>query len=263
MNEQLRGGTAAVAEMAAPADGAPSAGQSAPSAGQSAPSAGQGAPSAGQGPPSTGQGTPSTGQGTPGHDAHHEARRHDTRARIQRVAVELFAEQGYDKTSLREIAERLDVTKAALYYHFKSKEDIVRSLVEDYMGQVDALIAWAKMQPRTPETRGEILSRYVQIVADGSDVFRMLHHNQAAVNSLAGAKERGSVFRERMTGLVEAITEPEADLQERLRATMALGSVSIGWMFFSDQVKDRGELCAAVLDIARDLAKAAPETNPE
>src|SRR5579875_1483443 len=168
----------------------------------------------------------------PGDGAAEARSRRDTRARIQQVAVELFTEHGYDATSLREIAERLDVTKAALYYHFKSKEDIVRSLVEDYMGQVDALIAWAKMQPRTPETRGEILRKYVQIVADGSDVFRMLHHNQAAVNSLAGAKERGSVFRERMTGLVEAITEPEADLQERLRATMALGSVSIGWMFF-------------------------------
>src|SRR5262249_20860254 len=51
-----------------------------------------------------------------GHDARH---RSDTRARIQQVALELFAEQGYEKTSLREIAERLDVTKAALYYHFK------------------------------------------------------------------------------------------------------------------------------------------------
>src|SRR5580704_12464879 len=57
------------------------------------------------------------------HGAPHDARRGDTRARIQQVALELFAEQGYDKTSLREIAERLDVTKAALYYHFKSKED--------------------------------------------------------------------------------------------------------------------------------------------
>ncbi len=198
-----------------------------------------------------------------GHEAHHDARgRGDTRARIQQVALELFAEQGYDKTSLREIAERLDVTKAALYYHFKSKEDIVRSLVEDYFGQIDALIAWAKTQPRTPATRGEILSRYVNIVADGSDVFRMLHHNQAAVNSLAAAKERGDVFRERMTGLVEAITEPGADMQDRLRATMVLGGASVGWMFFADQVKDRGQLCAAVLGIAADLAKAAPAREP-
>lgn len=194
-----------------------------------------------------------------GHDAQHDARRGDTRARIQQVALELFAEQGYDKTSLREIAERLDVTKAALYYHFKSKEDIVRSLVEDYFGQIDALIAWAKKQPRTPATRGEILRRYVNIVADGSDVFRMLHHNQAAVNSLAGAKERGDVFRERMTGLVEAFTEPGSGIQDRLRAAMALGGVSVGWMFLADQASDRDELRATILSIASDLAKAAPE----
>jgi AcrR family transcriptional regulator len=198
-----------------------------------------------------------------GHDARHDARsRSDTRARIQRVALELFAEQGYDKTSLREIAERLDVTKAALYYHFKSKEDIVRSLVEDYFGQIDALIAWAKTRPRTSETRGEILSRYVRIVADGSDVFRMLHHNQAAVNSLAAAKERGDVFRERMTGLIEALTEPGADMEERLRAAMVLGGVSVGWMLFADQVDDRKKLSAAVLDIASGLAMNDPAAQP-
>ena len=190
-----------------------------------------------------------------GHDARH---RSDTRARIQQVALELFAEQGYEKTSLREIAERLDVTKAALYYHFKSKEDIVRSLVEDYFGQLADLIAWAKTQPRTAQTRGEFLGRYVRIVADGHDVFRMLHHNQAAVNSLAGAKERGDLFRERMTGLIEVLTEPGAKMEERLRAAMALGGVSVGWMFFADQVDDRGKLCAAVLGIASDLAATGP-----
>jgi AcrR family transcriptional regulator len=190
--------------------------------------------------------------------AHHDARRHgDTRARIQQVALELFAEQGYDKTSLREIAERLDVTKAALYYHFKSKEDIVRSLVEDYFGQMDALIAWAKTQPRTPEVRREIIGQYVGIVADGSDVFRMLHHNQAALNSLSAGKERGEVFRERMTGLVEALTEPGASTEERLRATMLLGGVSVGWMFFTDQVPDREKLRATVLRIATDLAEGS------
>ena len=87
--------------------------------------------------------------------------RSDTRARIQEVAVALFAEQGYEKTSLREIAERLDVTKAALYYHFKSKEDIVRSIVEDYYGQIDALLAWARTPPDAAGTRSERLSTAV------------------------------------------------------------------------------------------------------
>src|ERR1700685_3510913 len=160
MNEQLRGGTAAVAEMAAPADGAPSAGQDTPSA---------------------------------GHDAHHEARRNDTRARIQRVAVELFAEQGYDKTSLREIAERLDVTKAALYYHFKSKEDIVRSLLDDYFAQLDSLTDWARGQPATPAVRAEILTRYIDMVIDSHQVYRMLQQNQAALATLTSGKQHGEL----------------------------------------------------------------------
>src|SRR6202035_2519093 len=84
------------------------------------------------------------------------APRTDTRSRVQKVALELFAEQGYEKTSLREIAERLGVTKAALYYHFKSKEDIVSSLVEDYFVQIDALIEWGRTQPRTAEVRGAV-----------------------------------------------------------------------------------------------------------
>jgi AcrR family transcriptional regulator len=187
---------------------------------------------------------------------HHDARvRGDTRARIQEVAVALFAEQGYEKTSLREIAERLDVTKAALYYHFKSKEDIVRSLVEDYFGQVDGLITWARTQPASAATRSEILRRYVGIVAEGDEVFRMLHQNQAAVASLAAAKNRGELFRERMSSLIGLLTGPAAPLDERLRAAMALGGVSVGWMFFADQVPDRAELCAAVLSIATDIAE--------
>jgi len=206
---------------------------------------------------------PGDPHGAPGREEHHDARtRSDTRARIQQVALELFAEQGYDKTSLREIAERLDVTKAALYYHFKSKEDIVRSLVEDYIGQIDALIAWANAQPRTAETRQEIISRYVTIVADGSDVFRMLHQNQAAVNTLASAKSRGEVFKERMGGLVDALIGPRASLRERMRATMTLGSVSVGWMFFSDEVKDRSKLRAAILEIASSLAQPGAQDGP-
>ena len=64
-----------------------------------------------------------------------------TRDRIRQVALELFAEHGYDGTSLRQIAERLGITKAALYYHFQSKDEIVESLMADLFAKVDALIA--------------------------------------------------------------------------------------------------------------------------
>src|ERR1700749_1404219 len=51
-----------------------------------------------------------------------------TRERILEVAQELFTQQGDDKTSLRDIAERLQITKAALYYYFQRKEDTLLDL---------------------------------------------------------------------------------------------------------------------------------------
>ena len=63
-----------------------------------------------------------------------------TRERILDVASELFVEQGYDGTSLREIAERLGFTKAALYYHFPSKDEILRALLEPFDELIDELL---------------------------------------------------------------------------------------------------------------------------
>ena len=98
--------------------------------------------------------SPARGEAPARHRARGEFPGGGTRERIQSIALELFAEQGYEKTSLREIAERLGVTKAALYYHFRSKEDIVRSFMEDYRAELEQVIAWGAGQPPTPETPG-------------------------------------------------------------------------------------------------------------
>ncbi len=183
----------------------------------------------------------------------------DTRSRLREVALQLFAEQGYEKTSLREIAERLGVTKAALYYYFKSKEDIVRSLVEDYYTELDELVAWARTQPRDAAARAQVVSRYLDIVVNGTQVFRMLHQNQAAVSGLAAAKERGTLFRERMDALIDVLAEPEADLRSQVRAASCLVSISLGFMNFEHRASSPGELRAALLDVALELVDASPE----
>ncbi len=188
--------------------------------------------------------------------SHREHR--DTRSRLCQLALELFAEQGYEKTSLREIAEQLGVTKAALYYYFKSKEDIVRSLVEDYFTAIDDLIAWAKDRPRDRETRAELVRRYLDIVADGSEVFKMLQQNQAAVSGLAAAKERGELFRERMDALVALLTGPDAPLADQLRAASCLMAISVGCLHFRDRADDPAQLHDAVLEVALGLVDPIP-----
>jgi AcrR family transcriptional regulator len=182
------------------------------------------------------------------------APRTDTRSRVQKVALELFAEQGYEKTSLREIAERLGVTKAALYYHFKSKEDIVHSLTDDQSVRLDELIEWAKEQPPGEQTRREIVDRYVAIVFGGAEVFRFMEQNRATMATLESGKgDRLERFRSRLNALVELLAGPDAPLRTRLRATAALVSVSATVMLMWDSGEDRAELQAAAREIATDL----------
>lgn len=145
-------------------------------------------------------------------------RRGDTRQRIQDVALELFSEQGYEKTSLREIAEHLDVTKAALYYHFKTKEEILISLFEDLTRPLDELIEWGKQQPHSLETKQEVLRRYSDALGGASPLFRFMQENQATVRELS----IGETFKDRMISMLEIIKEPESPLTDQVRCISAL-----------------------------------------
>ena len=56
------------------------------------------------------------------------ANMHQTAQVILEKAHELFVEKGYERSSMREIAEKVGISKAALYHHFKNKEDILFTL---------------------------------------------------------------------------------------------------------------------------------------
>ncbi|MFF8275166.1 TetR/AcrR family transcriptional regulator [Streptomyces lateritius] len=179
--------------------------------------------------------------------------RGNTRQRIQDVALELFAEQGYEKTSLREIAEHLDVTKAALYYHFKTKEDIIIGIFQDLTRPVDELIAWAREQPRTLEVREEILRRYQESLIGAAPLFRFMQENQAAVRELS----IGLTFKERMLELSNLIQEPDFTVIDRVRCVSAIFTLHAG-MFFMDNVEgDPEDKREAVLEVALDLITQA------
>ncbi|WP_328467660.1 TetR/AcrR family transcriptional regulator [Streptomyces sp. NBC_00448] len=183
----------------------------------------------------------------------HHARRSDTRRRIQDVALKLFAEQGYEKTSLREIAERLDVTKAALYYHFKTKEDILISVSEDLAAPIDELIAWAQGQPRTLDTKQELLRRYGDALWGATDLFRFFQENQATVRDLA----IGESFKSRLTALSELLKEPDSPLTAQVRSLTALFAMHAGMFAMQSIAGGAEEKRAAVLAVALDLVAQA------
>jgi AcrR family transcriptional regulator len=188
-------------------------------------------------------------------DGTKQQRRGNTRQRIQDVALELFAEQGYEKTSLREIAERLDVTKAALYYHFKTKEEIIVSLFEDLTKPILDLIEWGRQQPHTLETKQEIVRRYSQALAGAEPLFRFMQENQATVREL----RIGDTFKDRMRGLRDILIDPEAELVDQVRSISAMFTLHAGMFVMQDLEGDSEKKREAVLEVALDLVTQAHE----
>ncbi|MER7588563.1 TetR/AcrR family transcriptional regulator [Micromonospora sp. NPDC127501] len=177
-----------------------------------------------------------------------------TRERIKAVALELFTEQGYEKTSLREIAERLNVTKAALYYHFKSKDDIVASFVEDRLEGMDALNAWAATQPATLATRRELISRYADTMFGGDQpsVMRFFEQNQTVLKSLAS----GQQMRGRMMQLANALCRGDDSPAAQLRAALSLFAVHTSWFAVRAPDITNEERRRLALEVADELLAA-------
>jgi AcrR family transcriptional regulator len=177
----------------------------------------------------------------------------DTRSRIQAVALELFIEQGYEQTSLREIAERLGVTKAALYYHFRTKDEIVDSLVQDRIFDIDQLMAWVNTQPRTVETRHEFLQRYSDELRRRRhhDVMRLFERNQASMKDLSSAEK----MRARMADLVGALSQPTDPLPVRIKASLAIVALHATWFLIRDPDITDDERWAAALQVAKELVR--------
>ncbi|RZQ63470.1 TetR/AcrR family transcriptional regulator [Amycolatopsis suaedae] len=151
-------------------------------------------------------------------------RRGDTRERIREVALKLFIRQGYEKTTLREIAEELEVTKAALYYHFPTKEAIVRCLVQELVALIDELIAWVEAKPPGPQLHVEFLGRFSEVVSgDFGRLILFVQHNLPTMRDIVGAGAVG----ERLTTLFDLLYRGE-DPEARLRIRLALIAVLFG-----------------------------------
>lgn len=65
----------------------------------------------------------------------------DTRRRLIETAIEVFANEGYEGTTTRGLAERAGVNLPAIQYYFGSKEGLFRAVIEHIIREIDELIA--------------------------------------------------------------------------------------------------------------------------
>ncbi|HVV13807.1 TetR/AcrR family transcriptional regulator [Amycolatopsis sp.] len=184
-------------------------------------------------------------------------RRSDTRERIQQIALDLFVEQGYEKTSLREIAEQLDVTKAALYYHFRTKEDIVASVLDDLAASLDEVLDWGKAQQDLVQAREELLRRLAKLIEGKfGPVMRFMQENQPALKHTF--HERNPLVG-RMQDVFGLLVADEQDPAAQLRARLSLVALVIGNNPQFQGEADGGASPEVALEVALDLVSPRGE----
>ncbi|HEX7095724.1 MAG TPA: TetR/AcrR family transcriptional regulator [Acidimicrobiales bacterium] len=148
-----------------------------------------------------------------------------TRDRILAEALDLFVEQGIDRTSLREIAERIGITKAALYYHFPSKDDLLaavfKPVVDVHQRALDHLegpvdrVTWA---------RG-VLDLF-DWISENPKVFALFDQYHEKLHDKIHAEEHRAIHARLDDRLDELFRRTDRTVDETVRMAAALGAAA-------------------------------------
>lgn len=166
----------------------------------------------------------------------------DTADRIRAATLDLIALKGVHQVSLREIAERVGITKPALYYHFASREDLVRSLVQPLIDEVETTLASAG----PGSDARELLGAYFDAIYRHRDVTAMIM-GDPSVLALVDLAAAVAGWRRR---LVTALVGPAPSVAQLTRAQMAIGGLGDCTIVMPDVPAQ--ELREAALDAACD-----------
>lgn len=126
--------------------------------------------------------------------------------RLLAAATRLFAERGYDRTSVQEIVEAAGVTKGALYHYFGSKEDLLQEVYARVLRlQQERLDAYANadapIERRLRDAAADVVVTTIDNLDDAAIFFRSMHHLSPEKNKQVRLERRR--YHERFRALIE------------------------------------------------------------
>jgi AcrR family transcriptional regulator len=139
------------------------------------------------------------------------------REQILDVARELILIQGYAGTSIADIAARVNTSKAAIYYHFSAKSEILSALLGEHVADFRRLTDAADDGLLTP---AGVLAGYIDRLAASGAVFTEMCNDPSVQQELARHDVPGMEAK-----LVAVLAGPQAPVAAKVRAYAALGAV--------------------------------------
>ena len=184
-------------------------------------------------------------RGRPGYD----------REQVLAVAVQLFNEQGYDATSVADVAARLGLTKSALYHHFASKEELLRRALDAALDALEDVLDRTLARPGSASDHlREVVQGAVAVLTERQPHVTLLLRVRGNTAVEQEALRRRRAFDQRVTALVRAAQDEglvRADIDAAVATRLVFGMVNslVEW-YRPDGPVDPDELGLDVLAVA-------------
>jgi AcrR family transcriptional regulator len=138
------------------------------------------------------------------------------------AALNGFTQRGYDATSVAELAATTGMSKAAVSYHFRTKNDLLHALTDPLLDSLDALVDRHPPAPQWPAGVRALLADYLTTLTEHSQVAAWVDSDKAVLNH----PQIGARLHHTTDSICQAITAATADgTAATVRAVAALGSL--------------------------------------
>lgn len=170
------------------------------------------------------------------------------RERVLDAALELFAEHGVSGTSLQMIADRIGVTKAAVYHQFHTKEEIVLEVLAPALETMHRGLDEAERRPTAAERRDSMLTSLVDLAVGNRRLAAILRADPVAAELLNShpALDVGPRIRRLLVG-------PDPDALGDVAGAMVGGALMMIGIAPELDAYDDAQLTTHLLELARDV----------
>ena len=162
------------------------------------------------------------------------------------AAVALFAEHGVHGTSLQMIADRIGVGKAAVYYQFRTKEDIVLEVIRPSIDDIARFIKIAEALPDAQQQRAVAVSGLIEMVVRHRQL-AVIFHGDPAIDQLVTGEPELKAVADRLRDILEGPDRRPVD-----RIAFSVFFAGVGKAVADPELADidDADLHRALLDLA-------------
>lgn len=181
-----------------------------------------------------------------------------TRTRLLEAAIALFGRHSFAGTSLQMIADELGVTKAAIYYHFRSREQLLTAVVEPIYRQLEIVVEDAEGLRSVSARADAMLCGYAEMAVRHRALVSVLGGDPSVIRQLSSQPGWAELIERQMNLLADVEPGPGGLVKAAVVVGGIAGAVGPAWITIDDH-----DLLGHLVETGRrTLGLRAPRRSP-